>query len=182
MNYVIRPIRADEWPAVKELRLDSLRDPVAHLAFLETHEEAAAQPDSFWEGRAARAAEGQPGVRQLVAEDSADGRWLGQLVVLVEEAGTTDWAGFPVEQRQGHIVAVYVRPEARGGELTKALFAAGIEWAWAAGAERVRLIVHEENGRAQGLYRKVGFVPSGVRVPLPQVPGGSELEFVLERG
>lgn len=181
MSYVIRSIRAEEWPAVKELRLDALRDPVAHLAFLETYDEAVAQPDSFWEGRAARAAEGQSGVRQLVAE-GADGRWLGQLVVLMEEAGSTDWAGFAVERRQGHIVGVYVRPEARGGELTKALFAAGLEWAWEVGAERVRLIVHEDNGRAQGLYRKVGFVPSGVRVPLPQAPGESELEFVLERG
>lgn len=103
------------------------------------------------------------------------------MVVLLEEAGTTDWAGFPVERRQGHIVGVYVRPEARGSELTKALFAAGLKWAWGAGVERVRLIVHEDNGRAQGLYRKVGFVPSGVRVPLPQVSGESELEFVLER-
>lgn len=50
-----------------------------------------------------------------------------------------------------------------------------------AGAERVRLIVHEDNGRAQGFYRKVGFVPSGVRVPLPQAQGESELELVLER-
>ena len=180
MGYVIRSIRADEWPAVKELRLDSLRDPVAHLAFLETYEEAVARPDSFWEDRAAGAAEGETGAQQFVAEGS-DGQWLGQLVVLLEEAGTTDWAGFPVERRQGHIVGGYVRPEARGGELTKALFAAGLEWAWGAGAERVRLIVHEDNGRAQGLYRKVGFVPSGVRVPLPQVPGESELEFVLER-
>ncbi|WP_406217584.1 GNAT family N-acetyltransferase [Streptomyces canus] len=180
MVYVIRSIRADEWPAVKELRLDSLRDPVAHLAFLETYEEAVARPDSFWEDRAAGAAEGETGAQHFVAEGS-DGRWLGQLVVLLEEAGTTDWAGFPVERRQGHIVGVYVRPEARGGELTKTLFAAGLEWAWGAGAERVRLIVHEDNGRAQGLYRKVGFVPSGVRVPLPQAAGESELEFVLER-
>ncbi|WP_329442095.1 GNAT family N-acetyltransferase [Streptomyces canus] len=180
MGYVIRSIRADEWPAVKELRLDSLRDPVAHLAFLETYEEAVARPDSFWEDRAAGAAEGETGAQHFVAEGPA-GRWLGQLVVLLEEAGTTDWAGFLVERRQGHIVGVYVRPEARGGELTKALFGAGLEWAWGAGAERVRLIVHEDNGRAQGLYRKVGFVPSGVRVPLPQVPGESELEFVLER-
>ncbi|MDT0485228.1 GNAT family N-acetyltransferase [Streptomyces doebereineriae] len=180
MGYVIRSIRADEWPAVKELRLDSLRDPVAHLAFLETYEEAVARPDSFWEDRAAGAAEGETGAQHFVAEGS-DGRWLGQLVVLLEEAGTTDWAGFPVERRQGHIVGVYIQPEARGGELTRALFAAGLEWAWGAGAERVRLIVHEDNGRAQGLYRKVGFVPSGIRVSLPQVAGESELEFVLER-
>ena len=60
MDPVIRSIRADEWPAVKELRLAGLRDPVAHLAFLETYEEAVAKPDGFWRERAAGAAEGVP--------------------------------------------------------------------------------------------------------------------------
>src|SRR5262245_32478995 len=40
-DYVIRAIRPEDWPRVKQLRLDALRDPVAHLAFLETYEEAA---------------------------------------------------------------------------------------------------------------------------------------------
>jgi GNAT superfamily N-acetyltransferase len=179
-DYVIRSIRADEWPAVKELRLRALRDPVAHLAYLETYEDAAARPDSFWQERAAGAAEGTSGTQQIVAE-GPDGLWLGTLAVLVEEAGTTDWAGFPVERRQGHVVGVFVRPEWRGSGLTKALFDAGLEWAWANGVERMRLIVHPENVRAQGAYRKAGFVPSGRTVPLAGGPGDHELEYVLER-
>jgi GNAT superfamily N-acetyltransferase len=180
MNYLIRSIRADEWPAAKELRLVALRDPVAHLAFLETYEEAVAQPDSFWEGRAARACQGADGAQQIIAE-GPDGRWVGTLTVLMEEPGTTDWAGFPVERRQGHVVAVFVRPEERGVGLTEVLFDAGLEWAWEQGAERVRLIVHEENGRAARFYRKVGFVPSGVVVPFDRDSEEKELEFVLER-
>ncbi|MFV0135054.1 GNAT family N-acetyltransferase [Streptomyces sp. HMX87] len=176
----IRAVRAEEWPAVRELRLRALRDPVAHLAFLETYEAAAARPESYWQERAARAAEGQPTAQQIIAEGPG-GRWLGTLTVLMEEAGTTDWAGFPVERRQGHVVGVFVRPEWRGSGLTKALFDAGLEWAWGRGAERVRLIVHEANGRAQGLYRKVGFAPSGVTVPLADNAGEAELEFVLDR-
>ena len=86
-----------------------------------------------------------------------------------------------MERKQGHVVAVFVRPEERGSGLTDVLFDAGLEWAWARGAERVRLIVHEENGRAQRFYRRVGFVPSGVVVPLSARPGETELEFVLER-
>ena len=58
MSYVIRSVRAGEWAAAKELRLAALRDPVAHLAFLETYEEAAARPDSFWQERTASAAAG----------------------------------------------------------------------------------------------------------------------------
>ncbi|MGW2722222.1 GNAT family N-acetyltransferase [Streptomyces sp. NPDC001492] len=180
MNYKIRSIRADEWPRAKALRLVSLQDPVAHLAFLETYEQAIARPDSFWQERAAGAAEGASGAQQIIAE-GPDGEWVGTLVVLVEEAGSTDWAGFPVERKQGHVVGVFVRPECRGIGLTEVLFDAGLEWAWAQGVERVRLIVHEENGRAQRFYRKVGFTPTGVTVPLEERPGEAELEFALVR-
>ncbi|KUM72932.1 GNAT family N-acetyltransferase [Streptomyces curacoi] len=178
--YVIRSIRADEWPAAKELRLDALRDPIAPLAFLETYEEAVARPDSFWQERAAGACEGAEKAQTIIAA-GPDGRWVGTLTVLLEEPGTTDWAGLPVERKQGHVVGVFVRPEERGSGLTDVLFDAGLEWAWSRGAERVRLIVHEENGRAQRFYRKVGFVPSGVTVPLDGGSEEAELEFVIER-
>ncbi|MGW0754875.1 GNAT family N-acetyltransferase [Streptomyces sp. NPDC002814] len=180
MNYKVRSIRADEWPAVKALRLLSLQDPVAHLAFLETYEQAVAHPDSFWQERAASSAEGASGAQQIIAE-GPDGEWVGTLTVLIEEAGVMDWAGFSVERRQGHVVAVFVRADHRGIGLTEVLFDAGLEWAWARGAERVRLIVHEDNERAQRLYRKVGFVPTGVTVPLGQANGEHELEFAIER-
>lgn len=70
-DYVIRSIHADEWPAVKELRLRALRDPVADLAYLETYEEAAARPDSYWQERAARGAEGPPGRSRSLPWDPA---------------------------------------------------------------------------------------------------------------
>ncbi|MGN9763107.1 GNAT family N-acetyltransferase [Streptomyces sp. SD31] len=178
--YIIRSIRADEWPAAKELRLAALQDPVAPIAYLTTYEEAVAQPDSFWQERAAGACEGAEKAQTIIAE-GPDGRWVGTLTVLVEEPGTTDWAGLPVERKQGHVVAVFVQPEERGIGLTEVLFDAALQWSWARGVERVRLIVHEENGRAQRFYQKVGFVPSGLTVPLDGQPGEAELEFVLER-
>ncbi|MGW3949761.1 GNAT family N-acetyltransferase [Streptomyces sp. NPDC004752] len=178
-QYVVRDIRADEWPIAKSLRLDALRDPVAGLAFLETYEAAAARPDAFWQERAARSADGAGGV-QFVAV-APDGVWAGTLTMLMEEAGTKDWAGYPVGRRQGHVVAVFVRPEHRGRGLIEALLAAGLEWAWERGASRVRLLVHEDNGRARGAYRKAGFVPSGVTVDLVE-GAGRELELVVERG
>ena len=67
MNYLIRSIRADEWPAAKALRLRALQDPVAHLAFLETYEEALARPDSFWKEPAERASDGSTGAQQIIA-------------------------------------------------------------------------------------------------------------------
>ncbi|WP_327696458.1 GNAT family N-acetyltransferase [Streptomyces sp. NBC_00459] len=186
-SFVVRSVRADEWRAAKELRLAALRDPVAHLAFLETYEQAVGRPDSFWQERVQGGAEGATGAQQIIAE-GPDGEWVGGLVVLVEEPGTTDWTGAVVEQRQGHIVGVFMLPEHRGCGLTDVLFDAALEWAWrAAGVERVRLIVHQDNARAQRFYRRVGFVASGVVVPLG---GGSddsgaeaevEFEFVVER-
>jgi RimJ/RimL family protein N-acetyltransferase len=61
------------------------------------------------------------------------------------------------------------------------LFDAGLEWAWSRGVERVRLLVHEDNERAQRLYRKVGFVPTGVTVPFERDPEQSEVELAIER-
>ncbi|MFF9089966.1 GNAT family N-acetyltransferase [Streptomyces sp. NPDC014991] len=179
-DYTVRAIRPDEWAAVRQLRLDSLRDPLARIAFLETYEDAAARPDDFWQDRAVRSGEGSTTSRQLIAE-APDGTWAGTVTVLIEEAGTKDWAGYPVERRQGHVVGVYVRPGHRGNGLVEALFDAALDWAWQQRAERVRLIVHEDNVRAQGAYRKVGFVPSGLVVAFTHDESENELEFVLDR-
>jgi GNAT superfamily N-acetyltransferase len=180
-TYLVRAIRAEEWPAVKALRLLALQDPVAHLAFLETYDEALAKPDSFWQERAASGAEGASDVHQFVTQ-GPDGEWVGTVTVLLEEAGTKDWAGFPVDRRQGHVVGVYVRPEHRGCGLTEVLFDEALEWAWSRGVERVRLIVHEDNGRAQAFYRKQGFAPTGVTVPVSAAAGDErELEMAIER-
>ncbi|KOV57922.1 acetyltransferase [Streptomyces sp. MMG1121] len=179
-DYVIRAIRPDDWPLVKQLRLDALRDPVAHLAFLESYDEAASRSDAFWQDRAIGSGEGSSAARQFIAEAS-DGSWAGTLTVLIEEAGTKDWKEGTVERRQGHVVGVYVRPGHRGNGLIKALLDAGVTWAWERDAQRVRLYVHEENARAQGAYRKAGFVPSGEIVPFVRDPAQWELELVVER-
>ncbi|MEV7125198.1 GNAT family N-acetyltransferase [Streptomyces sp. NPDC093260] len=179
-KYLVRAIHADEWPAVKALRLRALRDPIAHLAFLETYEDAAARPDSYWRERTAGAAEGSTAVRQFIAE-APGGEWVGSVTALIEEAGMTDWTGCTVEQRQGHLVGVYVRPEHRGCGLTEVLFDESVQWVWSAGVDRVRLFVHEDNGRAERFYRRFGFVPSGHTVPMIGHPEQTELEYVLER-
>lgn len=179
-TFRVRGIRAEEWQAVRELRLEALRDPVASVAFVETYEKAVVEPDAYWQARARKAADDEGDVRQFVAE-SADGSWVGSVTVLIEGAGTTDWAGFPVDRRQGHLVGVYVRPDWRGGAVARALFDAALAWAWGRGVEAVRLIVHEDNPRAQRFYRKAGFRHSGKVVPMVGRPGENEFEFVRER-
>lgn len=184
MDYVIRPVRADEWQRVKELRLAALQDPAAPVAFRETYEQAVEQPDDFWQGRAAGASEaGDGGVRQFVAE-APDGGWAGSLTVLIERPDDEVRFGEAAEMHQAHVVGVFVRPEVRGRGLAEELFRAGTDWAWSLGEpliERVRLHVHEDNPRAAALYRRLGFVPTGRAMPVPGDPTGRDLEYAVAR-
>ncbi|MEU6487629.1 GNAT family N-acetyltransferase [Streptomyces sp. NPDC046887] len=197
MEHVIRPVRADEWRQARDFRLDSLRDPAASVAFLDTYEEAVSRPDVWWQERTAGVAEGGGLKRQFVAETSA-GEWVGSLAVLVERAGAEAVFGARPLVDQAHVVGVFVRPAARGRGVTEALFQAGVEWAWslelppvergegaeggASRIERVRLYVHERNGRAEAFYRKVGFLPSGDGLPAAgDASGALELEYEVLR-
>ncbi|MZD04930.1 GNAT family N-acetyltransferase [Streptomyces sp. SID5785] len=178
MDYEIRPVRGEEWRAVRELRLAALKDGAAPIAFLETYEQALERPDGFWQDRARGASHGTS-ARQFVAV-AADGRWVGTVVALVEEAGTEDFFGRPVRERQVQLVGVYVRPQARGIGVTEKLFEAAVAWARGLeGLRRVRLHVHEDNARAEGFYRKFGFVLTGEAVPNPGDPSKSDREMVL---
>lgn len=181
-QYQIRAVRPEEWEKAKELRIASLHDPVAPIAFLDTAELAEARPDSFWQERTAGAAFGRA-VRQFVAVGD-DGVWDGTVSVLVEELGSTDFLDREIETTQGHVVGVFVREGRRGSGLAEDLFRAALEWAWSLeepALERVRLYVHERNERAQAFYRRMGFKESGVRVPLETDPSAQELEYVFPR-
>ncbi|MER7579111.1 GNAT family N-acetyltransferase [Kitasatospora sp. NPDC097691] len=184
MSIIIRRVRQGDWARVKEIRLDALRDPVAAIAFLETHEQAAAKPDEFWQDRTRGAATGSV-VAQFVGED-ADGRWLGTVSVLVERPGGPGaFEGDAVEVDQAHVVGVYVRPEARGTGLAPDLIRAARDWSWSLDEpriERVRLFVHEDNARAEAMYVKVGFERSGVALPVPGDVPGREIELAVSRG
>ncbi|MEV6648960.1 N-acetyltransferase [Streptomyces sp. NPDC051219] len=180
MEHVIRPVRAEEWAKARDLRIAALEDPAAPIAFLETREQAVARPDSFWQERAADASHGGHN-RQFVAERS-DGEWDGTVVVLVEEAGGTGVFGEAIPVDQAHLVGVFVRPVQRGIGLTEALVDAAVQWAWSLDdptPARVRLYVHESNGRASAFYRKFGFVPTGETIPVAGDPGAREIEMAL---
>lgn len=181
VKYTVRPVRAEEWAEVRELRLAALRDPAAPIAFVETIEEALARPEEFWRERAGRF-ELDGSSWQFVAE-AADGRWLGSVTARIEEAGEPAAFGRVSEMRQVLLVGVFVAEGWRGSGMTEALFRAAVEWAWSLeGLERVRLFVHEDNERAQRFYQRFGFVRSGVREPVPADPAKSEWEMVLKRG
>ncbi|MFD3652223.1 GNAT family N-acetyltransferase [Streptomyces sp. NPDC058620] len=182
MDYVIRAVRAEDWPLAKELRLAALQDPMAPVAFLETYEDAVARPDAFWQQRTDDAAEGVA-VRQFIAE-RPDGSLAGTVSVLVERPDGDTRFGAAAEVDQTHVVGVFVHEQDRGNGLTDELFRTAIDWSWSLTdprIERVRLHVHEGNPRAAAAYRRIGFVPSGQSVSVPNDPAARELEYVIER-
>lgn len=182
MDYVIRAVRAEDWPLAKEIRLAALQDPMAPFAFLETYEDALARPDAFWQQRAADAAAGVTS-RQFIAE-RPDGGLAGTVSVLVERPDGDTRFGADAEVDQTHVVGVFVHEQDRGTGLTDELFRTAIAWSWSLGEpriERVRLHVHEGNPRAAAAYRRIGFVPSGQTVAVPNDPDARELEYVIER-
>ena len=160
--YPVRPVRAHEWRELRALRLEALQDESAPMAFLESYDAAAARPDGPWQEYArASAVDGPAAVSRQFVATAEDGTWVGSVVALVERAGTRDHEGTTIEQDGGHMVAVYLRPEHRGRGVMERLFAAAADWLRALGLPRIRLYVHADNARAQGLYARVGFRPTG---------------------
>jgi RimJ/RimL family protein N-acetyltransferase len=160
MAYTVRRVAADEWQAVRAVRLESLQDPDAHLAFLDSYEDSVTRPDEFWQQRTEGAADGDA-VAQFVVVDE-DGRWVGTVTGLMETPGADDWEGQPVTERQVHVVGVWLHPGHRGRGLVQRAIDAVVGWARDHGAERARLYVHADNARAQAAYLTAGFTPSGL--------------------
>ncbi|POX41259.1 N-acetyltransferase [Streptomyces sp. Ru73] len=151
MRYDIRPVKADQWRSLKELRLTALSDPAASLAFLTTYAQASAYPDERWQENARSSELGLGAVTYVGV--APDGSWAGMVTVLLESP----------DQPKAQIVGLYVRPEHRRTGLAEELLLAAVARAMEgpAGAENVFLSVHEQNVRAQRLYEAQGFVRTG---------------------
>lgn len=161
MSVTVRRIRADEWPLVKELRLASLSDPLAHLAFLESYEEAVAWPDSRWQERARRAAVGT-GAAQFVAETPDE--WVGSVAVLIFRVGDEDYYGLTRTRDDAVLVGVYIDPERRREGVLELLIAAAADWTASQGLAVLHLDVHPDNERAARAYERCGFRDTGARI------------------
>lgn len=160
---MIRPIRAHEWREVRALRLKALKDEIAPLAFVESYEEGAAQPDEFWQARAqgsSNDAGPQAGACQFVAI-ADDGTWVGTSVALIEKAGEQDFEGKTIERSGGHVVGVFLQPEHRGKGVIGNLLDATLDWMRQRRLTRVRLYVHADNVGARRAYEKAGFTATG---------------------
>lgn len=159
MTVTVRRVRADEWERVRDLRLESLRDPVAAIAFLETYDASLARPDGFWRERAAGGAAGAR-VAQFVAEADG-GAWVGTVTVLVRRAGDVDHHGVTATDDRADLVGVYVAPSGRGSGTIDALIEAAAAWVRGIGLTELWLDVHRDNARARAVYARCGFEETG---------------------
>ena len=161
-DLVIRTTTEDDWPSVRNLRLEMLQD--YPLAYGETLEHAEQVDESGWRLRGARGT--TPGQTSIVAIDGD--RWVGHM------------GGYIPDARTGPLlVGVYVSPAYRGDALgvTRRLLEAVEDWAREHG-DTLRLEVHEDNPRARRFYEKLGFVLTGRSREYELPPGGLELEMV----
>lgn len=151
---VIRRVRADEGPQVRELRLEALADSVAEIAFLETTEQALARPEAEWRERAEKNAtsDEQAGFVALLDEEH-----VGSVVVFPRRAGEPDYFQRVPEVDTATLVGVYVSPRVRGRGVIDALIRAAQDWARDAGYPELTLDVHERNEVAIASYRRAGF-------------------------
>jgi GNAT superfamily N-acetyltransferase len=92
-------------------------------------------------------------------------------VVVVREqtvglVGVISEPGAPAQER--HLVGLWVSPEHRGVGVGDALLAAAQSWADDDGAALLSLWLLDGNAAAERMYRRAGYAPTGVRMPMPR--------------
>jgi ribosomal protein S18 acetylase RimI-like enzyme len=151
----LQVVGPDGWQALRDIRLDALRE--APYAFASTYAREAAYPDQTWQERARSG-------RNITAHLPQTGD---------EPMGLVGW--MQAEPGQLELVSMWVRPQARGRQVGRALVEAVVEVARSRPVPRVHLWVTESNTAARRLYERCGFTPTGERQPLPSDPALMEL-------
>ena len=153
-----RRLTLEDSDLLRTLRLRALSD--APSAFGSTYEREEAFTDEEWQRRLR--ADGHP---HVVCE-RPDGEAVG-VAALVQ-----DWTDATV----GHLMAMWVAPEARGSGAADLLIDQVLEWARDAGVTTLRLHVTDGNARAERVYERNGFSRTGTTVVRDR-DGGVEVEM-----
>ena len=145
---MVRETVTGDWRALRDIRLEALRD--APAAFGSTYEREVLRPEAHWRDRIARG---------------------GTFLAFVPEVSAAAPAGLiggyqevPVTVE---LVSMYVRPRARGRGVGEALVATVINWAAERNAASVHLWVTEANAHARATVRTLRFTLTGEWQPLP---------------
>ena len=137
---VVRRTSADDWVAVRTLRLEALSD--SPDAFGSTYDAAAGFSDAQW--------------RAMAQERCTFVAWDADVAVGMVGGGLND------EYPGTHwLYGMYVVPTARGTGVAAALVGAVATWARDEGAGELFLHVTESLARPRAFYRKMGFEATG---------------------
>jgi len=162
----IRPSRAKDAAAYRELRLQSLRD--HSEAFAADYDETLARPIEEWQERMRRA--GPNGI-SYVAE--AQNELIGMTALRREDQ--------PKTRHSAWLVSVYVRPDWRGHGVADALIEACVDWARMLGVRIVKLGVAATNVAAIRCYTRLGFSVYGVEPEMILANGRYYDELLMAR-
>jgi ribosomal protein S18 acetylase RimI-like enzyme len=198
---LVRETVIDDWQALRDIRLEALRD--APSAFGSSYEREAAFGEPDWlrriarggnflafipevgasevrasevrasEVRASEVRASEVSASEVRASEVRASEVRASEVRASEPAGLI--GGYPETADIVELVSMYVRPKARGRGVGEALVAAVFAWAQAQDAKTVHLWVTESNDPARALYERCGFSPTGERQPLPSDPSLDEI-------
>ena len=154
----IRAVREDDWRAMRDIRLEALRE--APAAFGSTYAREVVFTEADWRRRASGY-----GFFAFLPD-------LGDLPVGLA-GGIDEGAG------AAELVSMWVRPRARGRKVGAALVMAVADWARGRGLSQLNLWVTNGNQAARALYERCGFTPAGERQPLPSDPAQTEISMML---
>lgn len=153
----VRPIRVNEWPEYRGIRLQALRD--SPDAFGSTFEAEVLRTDADWSARIAASI--SSGFDRALFAFNHD-----QLCGLVWCKSSSS------AHKTVDIFQMWVEPASRGSGASRALLNEALAWAEGMNAHRVRLGVTAADSPAMRLYKAYGFRPEGELQPLRE---GSDL-------
>lgn len=159
----IRIAQPADWRVAKDIRLRALAD--SPSAFGSTLAREAAFDDAEWQGRVA------PGTWFLAWSGPASS---GTASSGTEAVGMAAIIMQDCQPDERHLVGMWVARERRGSAVATQLVEAVCQAAATAGAVGVVLWVADDNVRAERFYRRMGFVETGERQPLPSNPAVGE--------
>jgi len=163
---ILRPSRAEDWQAYRELRLEALRD--HPTAFGADYNENLLHPDEFWQKRVS------PDSEQQAFFFAEQARGLIGMTGIFRKSGRKS-------KHAATVWGVYVRPEWRGLHLAEKLIEACLEWGRRNEIVIASLGVAVDNKPAIRCYERSGFTRTGALPKAIQYEGVYVDEYLMFR-
>jgi ribosomal protein S18 acetylase RimI-like enzyme len=158
----VRRLTEEDWAALRAARLAALAD--APYAFSSTLAREQQFGEQMWRAR---------------SRSAVFAAWEGEQIVGL----ATGLRPGQIDNPGWELVGMWVAPDRRGNGIARNLVTAVCEHARTCGAAQISLWVVEDNDRAIGLYRRLGFLPTGARqLVRPEESGRCEIQLALSIG